>query len=59
MGATSDAEAANLLDHIQRLAVDQVPFLPLGQWYVRTEMNRNLSELVPATNMLFWNLKRG
>jgi peptide/nickel transport system substrate-binding protein len=59
MASTNETEAAQLLDRIQLLAVDQVPFLPLGQWYVRSALSRSLSGLVPASNTLFWNLKRG
>ena len=59
MGETDPARASALLDRIQQLASEQVPFIPLGQWYFRSALRRDISGVVPSTSSLFWNARIG
>ncbi len=43
---------------IQRLAFQDLPFFPLGQWYTPTGYRDNLTGFVKAGIMLFWGVKR-
>jgi ABC-type transport system substrate-binding protein len=42
---------------IQRVVFDEVPYIPLGAYYSRTALARNLVGRVPGL-ALFWNLRR-
>jgi len=51
--ATQQALAAE----IQRTALDEVAYIPLGAYYSRTALRKNLTGRVPGI-MLLWNLRR-
>jgi peptide/nickel transport system substrate-binding protein len=59
MAETDPARSLGILDEIQRIAADQVPFVPLGQWYFRSVLQSGLRDLVQSTYSLFWNVRRG
>jgi peptide/nickel transport system substrate-binding protein len=59
MGETDAAKSQGILDDIQRIAAEQVAFIPLGQWYVRSVLQRDIGGVVPSTSSLFWNVARG
>jgi peptide/nickel transport system substrate-binding protein len=43
---------------MQRIAFEEVPFIPLGQLYYPTAYRTELLDLVPASFPLFWNLRK-
>jgi peptide/nickel transport system substrate-binding protein len=54
-----DLSAQKLVcEDIQRLAFEDVPFYPCGQWTVPTAHRDNLTGFVKAGVMLFWGVKR-
>jgi len=57
LGATqADRDAA--ADAFQRRAFDQVPFVPIGQFQIRTAYRKNLVGQIEATGAYFWNIRR-
>jgi len=52
--ATRDAAA----DAFQRRAFENVPFVPLGQFQIRTAYRKNLVGQIEATGAYFWNIRR-
>jgi peptide/nickel transport system substrate-binding protein len=56
---TPDIAAQKLIcDDIQRLAFQDLPFFPTGQWFTPTGYRDNLTGFVKAGLMLFWGVKR-
>ena len=43
---------------MQRIAFEQVPYMPLGHWFAPTALRGNLTGLVRAPFPIFWNLAR-
>jgi peptide/nickel transport system substrate-binding protein len=56
--AATDAEQQKLFDAVQQEAVATAPFVPLGQYYPVTAFRSDIVDRVPATNALFWNIRR-
>ena len=52
--STRDAAA----DAFQRRAFENVPFVPLGQFQIRTAYRKNLVGQIEATGAYFWNIRR-
>ena len=42
----------------QALAFENLPFFPVGQWFIPTAHRDNLTGFVKAGFMLFWGVKR-
>ncbi len=47
-----------ICEDMQLRAFDQVPFIPVAQWYYPTAFRNNVSDIVKAPNILHWNLKK-
>jgi peptide/nickel transport system substrate-binding protein len=45
-------------DAFQLRAFEMVPYVPLGQFQIRTAYRRNLTGLIEATGAYFWNVRR-
>ncbi|MBR0665044.1 ABC transporter substrate-binding protein [Roseomonas hellenica] len=58
LSASDDAEAQRLFDEVHRAALDAVPILPLGQYFVSTAYRSNLSGILPGSAAFFWNVRR-
>ena len=43
---------------MQRLAFQDLPFFPTGQWFTPTAYRSDLTGFVKANNMVFWGVKR-
>jgi peptide/nickel transport system substrate-binding protein len=43
---------------MQALAFQNLPFFPVGQWFIPTAHRDNLTGFVKAGFMLFWGVKR-
>jgi peptide/nickel transport system substrate-binding protein len=57
LAATSLAEQKRIAAEIQAQAFTDVPFLPLGQFFQPTVMNRSLTGALQGMS-LFWNVRR-
>jgi peptide/nickel transport system substrate-binding protein len=47
-----------LCEDMQIQAFDQVPFIPVGQWFYPTAFRNNIVDIVKAPGILHWNLKK-
>ena len=56
ISATTEAERRSLFVDVQRLALEQVPYVPLGMWQQRTALRHSIAGFLPCTSTLFWNL---
>jgi peptide/nickel transport system substrate-binding protein len=56
--APTEAAQKRICQEMQRVAWQQVPFLPLGHWIAPTAMRDNLRSVVPAPFPIFWNVRR-
>ena len=57
--APSEAAALAATTEMQRIAFDEVPYVPVGMYYQPTAYRRNLSGILKGQPPLFWNVKRG
>jgi peptide/nickel transport system substrate-binding protein len=48
----------NLAAQIQAIAMEEVPFIPLGQIYYPTAARADLAGILPAPFPIFWNVRR-
>jgi peptide/nickel transport system substrate-binding protein len=56
--AQTAAERDAAADAFQARAFEMVPFIPLGQFQIRTAYRKNLTGLIEATGAYFWNIRR-
>ncbi|WP_376100748.1 ABC transporter substrate-binding protein (plasmid) [Roseomonas sp. CCTCC AB2023176] len=59
LGARDEAEGKRLADEVQRRTLEQVNYIPLGQFYVPTAFRSNLTGIIEGPLFLFWNVRRG
>jgi peptide/nickel transport system substrate-binding protein len=52
--AAQQAICANM----QSYAFDQVPFIPVGQWFYPTAFRNNVADIVKGPNILHWNVRK-
>ncbi|MFI4982397.1 MAG: ABC transporter substrate-binding protein [Nevskiales bacterium] len=52
------AAQKKICEDMQRLAFQDVPYVPVGQWFTPTGYRSNLTGFVKAGIMLFWGVKR-
>jgi len=57
--AETEAEQKRLADVIQRESFEQVPILPLGQFFISTAYRSGLSGFVQGSGAYPWNVRRG
>ena len=57
--APNDAAALAATTEMQRLAFDEVPYVPVGMYYQPTAYRRNLTGILKGQPPLFWNIRRG
>jgi peptide/nickel transport system substrate-binding protein len=46
------------MDAIQAIAFEDVPTIPLGQYFPRTAMRSNLTGFLPGAAAVPWNIRR-
>ena len=56
--APSQAERDAAADRFQARAFENVPFVPIGQFQIRTARRKNLVGQIEATGAYFWNIRR-
>lgn len=57
--AETEAEQKRLADLINRESFEQVPVLPLGQFFIASAYRSGLSGFVPGNSTYPWNIRRG
>ena len=55
--ALDDATRKQLCDDMQRLAMDELPSIPLGCFYSNTALRRDMADRIPGLS-IFWNIRR-
>jgi peptide/nickel transport system substrate-binding protein len=43
---------------IQRTALDEVPYIPTGQWFTPSAWRSNITGIVQGSSPVFWNLRK-
>jgi peptide/nickel transport system substrate-binding protein len=56
--APNDAAALAATTEMQRLAFEEVPYVPTGMYYQPTAYRRNLTGMLKGQPPLFWNIRR-
>jgi ABC-type transport system substrate-binding protein len=59
LAATTPAGRQAAFDAAQRLAIAEVPFVPLGFWQPKSASRKDITAVVPCDFSLFWNVQRG
>jgi peptide/nickel transport system substrate-binding protein len=57
--APNAAAEAAAGQEMQRIAFDEVPYVPTGMYYQPTAYRRNLTGMLKGQPPLFWNIRRG
>ena len=47
-----------ICEDMQTYAFEQVPFIPIGQWFYPTAFRNTVTDIVRSPNILHWNLKK-
>ena len=58
LAASDEAEQIRIARAIGDLAMDEVPTIPLGQYYIRTVFRSNLAGMLQGPCPVPWNLRR-
>jgi peptide/nickel transport system substrate-binding protein len=56
--AADEGAQKKICENIQSDAFEQVPFIPIGQWFYPTAFRNNITDIVRSPNILHWNLKK-
>ncbi|WP_191082689.1 ABC transporter substrate-binding protein [Roseococcus microcysteis] len=56
--APNDAAALAATTEMQRIAFDEVPYVPTGMYYQPTAFRRSLTGMLKGQPPLFWNIRR-
>jgi peptide/nickel transport system substrate-binding protein len=55
--ATDQTRRKQLADEIQRVALDEVAYVPWGEWFLPTAFRKNVQGILKFTAPVFWNVK--
>jgi peptide/nickel transport system substrate-binding protein len=55
--ATNEPKRLQLADEIQRIALDEVTYVPWGEWVQPTAFRKNVQDMLKFDAPLFWNVK--
>ncbi len=58
LAAESEARAQALFDAINRRALEQVPIIPVGQFFSQAAHRANLQGILEGSAAFFWNVRR-
>jgi peptide/nickel transport system substrate-binding protein len=56
--ATDQAAQKQICENMQGYAFEQVPFIPIAQWFYPTAFRNEVTDIVRGPNILHWNLKK-
>ena len=54
--ATDQTRRKQLADAIQKVALDEVTYVPWGEWFLPTAFRKNVQGILKFTAPLFWNV---
>ena len=57
VGASDEARRKQLASDIQKVALDEVAYVPWGEWQMPTAFRRNVQGILKFTAPLFWNVR--
>jgi peptide/nickel transport system substrate-binding protein len=52
------AAQKKICEQIQLTAFQDVPFIPIGQWFQPTGYRSTVTDIIKCPNVLFWNVKK-
>jgi peptide/nickel transport system substrate-binding protein len=55
--ATDEPKRLHLADEIQRIALDEVTYVPWGEWVQPTAFRKNIRDVLKFDAPIFWNVK--
>jgi peptide/nickel transport system substrate-binding protein len=55
--ATNEAKRQQLADEMQRVALNEVPYVPWGQWLQPTAYRKSVRGVLKFAAPVFWNVK--
>ena len=55
--ATNEPKRAQLADEIQRIALDEVTYVPWGEWSQPTAFRKNVRDVLKFGAPIFWNVR--
>jgi peptide/nickel transport system substrate-binding protein len=55
--ATNEAKRQQLADEVQRVALNEVPYVPWGQWLQPTAFRKSVRGVLKFAAPVFWNVK--
>ena len=58
LAATTPEARAAAFEAAQKLAYDDVPFVPLGFWQPKSAFRKDIKGVIPCDFSLFWNVQR-
>src|SRR4051812_3756483 len=57
--ATDQPKRLQLADEVQRVALDEVTYVPWGEWNPPTAFRKNVHDVIKFGAPVFWNVKLG
>jgi peptide/nickel transport system substrate-binding protein len=57
VGATDQARRKQLAEEIQKVALDEVTYVPCGEWFQPTAFRKNVRDVLKFAAPIFWNVK--
>jgi peptide/nickel transport system substrate-binding protein len=54
--ATEQPRRKQLADEIQKIALDEVAYVPWGEWFLPTAFRKNVNGILKFIAPLFWNV---
>jgi peptide/nickel transport system substrate-binding protein len=55
--ATNEAKRQQVADEVQRIALEEVTYVPWGQWFQPTAYRKSVRDVPKFTAPVFWNVK--
>ena len=55
--ATDQAKRKQIADDIQRVALDEVAYVPWGEWFQPTAFRKNVRDVLKFGAPIFWNVR--
>ena len=57
VSASDEARRKQLASEIQKVALDEVAYVPWGEWFMPTAFRKNVQGVLRFTAPVFWNVK--
>ncbi len=54
--ATDQTKRKQIADEIQKIALDEVAYVPWGEWFMPTACRKNVQGILKFTAPVFWNV---